>query len=125
MGEIELVNDSPQPDHFEHFESLPNIRLVERLADELRGQVEIMPYQKEDETMKLVVSVYLTPTQRSGRVIVVLLKDNYPRDLETLRLLVAKARTRLGKLSSLSEKFQEKSVASARKNLEQLSARIA
>jgi hypothetical protein len=118
VGELELVRSFRSKD-FQRFESLPLAQEVQKLASEVFGTIEIMPYQRQGETLKLALSVYLRPKFRRGRIIVILLKERYPRNFKELVALAEKAKTRLKKLVE-SSGFDRESRQAAKRNLDRL-----
>ncbi len=119
VGEIELTKAFRARD-FERFESSPLIQLVHKLARRFTGFIEIMPYQRQGETLKLTLAVYLTPKAVSGRIIVILVKEDYPRDAKALRTLVQKARSRIETLAKRTSEFDERSLSAARTRVDEL-----
>jgi len=119
-GEIELVSNQPQADAFSDFENLPNRKLISTLAEKHKDIMELMPYQREGESVKLLVNVYLKKPESNGRTIVILVREEYPRDVEGLRILVQAAHTRLGSAAMLKEQFDSESIELAVNGLEQL-----
>jgi hypothetical protein len=110
LGEIEISNDSTTQCNFQRFHLLPNIKVIEKLAEEFSGHIEIMPYQRDGEKVKLLLSVYLESNARKGKIIAVLLREDYPENLGSLVRFVERAMTRLSKLVSVGSEFNENSL---------------
>ncbi len=124
LGELELAQDQLQDPGFAAFDELPQVDFIRDLAAEYAGVIELMPYQKDGEEMKLLVSVYLQPRGHSGKVIAVLIRDRYPRDPFEFQQLVVNATNRLASLSALADRFEPGSIQSAREQLDRLHSSI-
>jgi hypothetical protein len=124
LGELELVQDQLQDSGFAAFDELPQVDFIRMVAAEFAGVIELMPYQKDGEEMKLLVSVYLQPRGNPGKVIAVLIRDRYPRDPLELQQLVVNATNRLASLGAIAGRFEPESVQSAREQLNRLHSRI-
>jgi hypothetical protein len=124
IGEIELTTDFRAED-FERFESLPLAGPVRELGNRFFGIIEIMPYQRQGEGPKLALSVYLKPARGSGRVIAVLMKEDFPRDMKTLGNHVKKAKGRLETMTHRAEGFEGESLEAAKTAVDELSRLVA
>lgn len=124
LGEMELTTDRPQMRDFQSFGSLPNVKVIEQLAAKFSGEAELMPYQKEGESLKLLVSIYLRPKDRKGRVILVLVRQDYPEDTISLKAVVRKALARLEALIPSTGNFDGDSLKAAQRTLTKLLAEI-
>jgi hypothetical protein len=124
LGEMELTTDRPQMRDFQSFGSLPNVKVIEQLAAKFSGEAELMPYQKEGESLKLLVSIYLRPKDRKGRVILVLVRQDYPEDTINLKAVVRKALARLEALVPSAGNFDGDSLEAAQRTLTKLLAEI-
>ncbi len=124
LGELELVQDQLQDPAFAEFDRLPQVDFIRSVADEFAGVIELMPYQKDGEEMKLLVSVYLQPRNNSGKVIAVLIRGRYPKDVQELQQLVVNASNRLSSLDGIAGRFEAGSIQSAQENLDRLRLRI-
>ena len=124
LGEIAIIGETAPDKDLGNFQTLPNVDIVQTLAAEFRDHLELMPYQEAGAQMKLAVSVYLVPREGNGRVIAVLARDEYPRDLEGLQAAVAVAHRRLLMIRKVSGKYVDSSLQSALDALEQLSRRL-
>lgn len=124
LGEFELAEAPLQDPGFADFAHLPIIETVRLLAGEFAGAIELMPFQKDGDGMRLLVSVYLQPKNSTGKIIAVLVRAPYPEDLMSLSDLVKKATTRLTWLENISERFEQSSIQAAEDSLGQLSRRI-
>ena len=124
LGELELAQDRLQDPGFAEFDRLPHVDFVRSIAEEYAGIIELMPYQKDGEVMKLLVSVYLQPRNSSGKVIAVLIRERYPKDAQELQQLVLSASNRLSSLDAIAGRFEAESVQSARENLRRLYSRV-
>lgn len=121
IGEIELESNQPETAGFSYFTSLPQAELISKMAEKHRSLVEIMPYQRESGSVKLLVSVYLkTSDKQDGRVIIVLLRENYPTDVESLIVLIRTALTRLRTFADLNQQFDADSIVAAEYELDQM-----
>jgi hypothetical protein len=125
LGELELAQDQLQNPDFADFERLPYKELIQSLAMEFAGDIELMPYQKDGDKMRLLVSVYLQPKDSSGKVIAVLTRGLYPQDMQGIMQLVDIAARRLSSLETIACRFKTDSLLSAQENLKRLSIRIA
>jgi hypothetical protein len=110
LGEIELTNGSTTQCNFQRFHLLPNIKVIEKLAEEFSGHIEIMPYQREGEKVKLLLSVYLESSARKGKIIAVLLREDYPENVQSLERFLERGKSRLSKLINAGSEFNEKSL---------------
>ncbi|MGA2973028.1 MAG: hypothetical protein ABSE39_10490 [Candidatus Bathyarchaeia archaeon] len=124
LGEMELTTDRPDMKDFQSFESLSNVKAIQHLAVKFTGEAELMPYQKEGESPKLLVSIYLRPKDRKGRVIVVLVRQDYPEDMMNLKTVVRKALARLEALIPSAGNFDGDSLEGAQRTLSKLLAEI-
>ncbi len=130
LGELELSQEQLQNLDFADFDRLPHIELIRSLADEFAQGVELMPYQKDGDVMRLLVSVYLQPRNSAGkaigggRVIAVLTREPYPEDVPGILQIVASARRRLASLEALTRRYEEGSIQQAREYLGQLCSKI-
>jgi len=124
MGEIEFDGDIPPDPNFGQFERLPNIDKIHELAQEYSSQLELMPYQKVGEPIKLLVSIYLKSKLAGGRVIAVMTRSDYPQEASALAEMMQTAIGRLDFVSHLAHQFEEESISSARDALEQLHKKI-
>jgi hypothetical protein len=125
LGELELAQDQLQNPDFADFERLPYKELIQSLAMEFAGDIELMPYQKDGDKMRLLVSVYLQPKDSSGKVIAVLTRGLYPQDLQGIMQLIDIATKRLSSLQAIACRFKADSLQSAQENLKKLFLRIA
>jgi hypothetical protein len=124
LGELELAQDQLQDPDFAEFDRLPRVDFIRSVADEFAGVIELMPYQKDGEAMKLLVSVYLQPRDSTGKVIAVLIRERYPKDSQELQRLVLSASNRLSSLDAIAGRFEAESIQSAQENLTRLRRRI-
>jgi hypothetical protein len=124
LGEFELAEAPLHDPSFADFVRLPYIEAVRSLAAEFAGAIELMPFQKDGDGMRILVSVYLQPKNSTGKVIAVLIRAPYPNDLISLSGLVDKAATRLPWLASISDRFEQSSILAAEESLSRLSRRI-
>lgn len=124
LGELELSQDQLQDPAFAEFDRLPQVDFIQSLANEFAGVIELMPYQKDGEEMKLLVSVYLQPRNSLGKVIAVLIRDRYPKDSKELQHLVVCALNRLISLEVIAARFEKGSIQLAQENLNRLHLRI-
>ncbi|MFA5925481.1 MAG: hypothetical protein WC831_00975 [Parcubacteria group bacterium] len=120
IGEIELTSDRPKNDDFLDFGFLPLKKQIEIVAEKHKDFLELMPYQKQGEAVQLVVSVYLKKTELIGRVIVVLLRADYPDNIDTLREFIKTALKRFQASVFLKNQFDHASVNFAECELEKL-----
>lgn len=120
IGEIELIDDEPKAGDFSGFEDLPNRKLISSLAEKHKDFFELMPYQKQGEPVQLVASAYLRKPNTEGRIIAVLLRADYPKDIETLRELVKSALGRLQSAETLKQHFDSVSIQTAEQELERM-----
>ena len=120
IGEIELTSKHPKNGDFSDFGSLVLRKNIETVAEKHKDFLELMPYQKQGESVQLVVSVYLKKTRASGRVIAVLLRADYPDNIDTLRKLVKSALERFRASNFIQNHFDPASVASAERELKKL-----
>lgn len=124
LGELELAQDRLQDPAFAEFDRLPQVDFIRSVADEFAGVIELMPYKKYGEEMKLLVSVYLQPRNSSGKVIAVLIRGRYPMDLKELQNLVGIASNRLSSLGIIADRFEEDSIRVAQEYLDELRLKI-
>lgn len=124
LGELELSQGQLQNRAFADFDRLPHIELIRSLAKEFSGIIELMPYQKDGDEMRLLVSVYLQPRSSTGKVIAVLLREPYPQDVPGLVKTVENALQRLYSLGVIADRFEEKSIQTSEEYLKALSSRI-
>jgi hypothetical protein len=120
IGEIELTSSQPKKSDFSDFDSLVLRKKIETVAEKHKDFLELMPYQKQEEPIQLVVSVYLKKTRVSGRVIAVLLRANYPSDTDMLREFVRTALERFQASDFIKKQFDPTSVDSAEHELKKL-----
>jgi hypothetical protein len=120
IGEIELTSDLLINGDFLDFGSLPLRKAIETVAEKHKDFLELMPYQKQGEPVQLVVSVYLKKTASTGRVIAVLLRANYPDNINMLRELVKTALERFRDSEFIKSHFDPDSVGSAECELKKL-----
>jgi len=125
LGELELAQEQLQNETFADFDRLPHVEFIRSLADEFAGVVELMPYHKDGDEMRLLVSVYLQPRHSSGKVIAVLTRGPYPQDLHGLLELVQNAARRLTSLEVIADRYEAGSIQSSQEYLKKLSLRIA
>lgn len=121
IGEMEFLSDEPILENFSSFAKLPHVDLVYQLASTSSDSVELMPYQAEGGGFKLMIAVYLDKIPTGTRLIVVLFREEYPQDLNGLKVSIQRALKRLSKLkaNSVALEFQEESLFIAERNLEQ------
>jgi hypothetical protein len=124
LGELELSQDRLQNTTFADFDRLPHIQLIRSLANEFAGVIELMPYHKDGDEMRLLVSVYLQPKSSSGKVIAVLTRGLYPQDVSGLQQIVDLAAQRLLSLEAIGDRFEEGSIQTSQEYLKELSLRI-
>jgi len=120
LGEIEFAAGIPPGRDFGQFATLPNVQRIHALAHQFSHVLELMPYQKVGEPVKLLVSVYVESVLTKGRVIAVLIRDNYPADWRGLAQMVQAALEQVEVLVQLKGLYSETSIASAREALGQL-----
>jgi hypothetical protein len=129
LGEIEFggagsAGDLTPLNGFGQFEGLPYIQRLHELAHEFSDVLELMPYQKAGEGVKLLISVYIEPRLTNGRIIAVLVREAYPTDRPALASLMQLALKRMETLVQIRQQFKEPSIASAREALFRLSQKI-
>ena len=124
LGEMELSQEQLQNTAFADFDRLPHVELIRSLANEFAGVIELMPYHKDGDIMRLLVSVYLQPRHSSGKVIAVLTRGPYPQDMDGLLQLVNNAAQRLMSLGVIADRFEEGCIQSSQEYLKELSLRI-
>lgn len=123
-GEIEFDGRiSPEQD-FGKFQNLPLVNEIHELAAEFSNCIELMPYQKVGENVKLLISVYLESKQNSGTIIAVLIRDTYPITTIDLAKMVRHAYKIFTSLPQLTQQFEKGSILSAEDALSQLHQRI-
>ena len=83
-----------------------------------------MPYQRTEEPVQLLVSVYLTDERTKGTIIAVLCRSLYPVDNRELARTVERAALRLKTLTRDSNRFAKPSIDSAKRALKVLRSRI-
>jgi hypothetical protein len=124
LGEIEFVEGLLPSQEFGRFEHLPGVQAIHELAHEFSQCLELMPYQKVGEPPKLLVSVYVASRFTTGRMIAVLVRDEYPSTWEALAEKVKLALLRLDALDRMTEQIEAGSIAQARAALDGLSQKI-
>jgi len=124
LGEIEFVAELLPSQEFGRFESLPDVQAIHELAHEYSQSLELMPYQKVGEPPKLLVSVYVASRLTTGRMIAVLVRDDYPPTWEALAEVVMLALLRLDALDLMTEQIEAGSIAQARAALNGLYEKI-
>ena len=124
LGELELSQDQLQNTAFADFDQLPRVEFIRSLANEFAGAIELMPYHKDGDIMRLLVSVYLPPRHNAGKVIAVLTRGPYPQDIDELLQLVDNAAQRLTSLRAIADRFEEGSIETSQGYLKELSLRI-
>jgi len=120
IGEMEFLNDEPNLEAFSSFADLPNVELVYKLASTCSDSVELMPYQAEGGEFKLMIAIYLDRVDQDTRLIVVLFREEYPKDLAAFKVSIERALKRLAKLKTRSDdlQFEKDSLLTAERNLE-------
>jgi hypothetical protein len=123
-GEIEFVDHYLPEKSFGEFENLPYMDDLHGLAGEFSNSIELMPYQKMGEQVKLLISVYLIPKRTSGTIIAVLTRDPYPKARSEFANMVKIAKQRFDTQTQLLQEFEKSSIDSAAEALNQLYQRM-
>lgn len=121
LGEIELGEGADA--NLSDFQTLPNIQKINSTAQQYQGRVEIMPYQKQGEEVKLLVSVYLEQVEVRGKIIAVLIREPYPNDLGGLKILLERAKSRAVTLRTLTS-HKSVSIDEAEADLQEIINRL-
>jgi hypothetical protein len=123
-GEIEFDPHTLPSIDFGEFQYLPYSDDIHDLAKEFSNSLELMPYQKVGEHVKLLISVYLQLKQKPGTIIAVLIREKYPKDLTELANLVHLAHNIFNNMTQLNENFDKISIDSANSSLDHLHNKI-
>jgi len=124
LGELELAEDFLRDTHLADFAAQPMVQQIWEIARAFSGRIELMPYQRDGDVMRLLVSVYLIPMGQIGKVIAVLTREPYPADRQGLQILIRKASSRLAALGAISHRFEAGSILQAKAALAELAERV-